>query len=73
MSTITPINRSNLSKKFLLKLFETDNSNLIESSFLKYMDLRRANNNIIYQKIKKLINSQTFDNISPKKQIGKMI
>ena len=66
MSTITPINRSNLSKKFPLKLFETDNSNLIESSFLKYMDLRRANNNIIYQKIKRLINSQTFDNISPK-------
>ena len=44
-----------------------DNNDENKNILIKYMNVRRANKNPLYQKIKKIKNSQTFDNIYPTK------
>ena len=58
MSSFTPMNSP-------LKI-NTNENNFDEYPFLKYMDIRRSNRNISYQNLKKLIHSQTFNDIHPK-------
>ena len=58
MSLPSPINRSNSTNNF--------QSNRKENSFLKNMNIRRANRNVLYQNLKKLENFKTFENIHPK-------
>ena len=65
MSSFSPMNKNNLSNDLPLKIFDIDNTKN-ENSFLRYMNLNKANKNESYQNIKKLAHSQTFDNITPK-------
>ena len=58
MSLPSPINRSNSINNF--------QSERKENSFLKNMNIRRANRNVLYQNLKKLENFKTFENIHPK-------
>ena len=66
MSTsFSPMNVNNLSNNNNnkpLKIFDVDN-NINENSLFKNIDVRRTNKNELYRSMKKLANSQTFDNI----------
>ena len=65
MTSFTPMNKNNLSNDLPLKIFNVDNTTN-DNSFLKYMNLSKANKNESYQNIKKLSHSQIIDNITPK-------
>ena len=63
MNFFTPYNKSNF-KNFKLQISDRYNKDNINSSSLyNSMNIRRANGNELYRKIKRLSNSKTFENI----------
>ena len=66
MSSVSPINQKT-SDKDTKALNTFDNNDESKNFLIKYMNIRRANKNLLYKKLKKIKNSQTFDNIYPKK------
>ena len=66
MSSPSPICQKSLDNDSVF-LKNLDNNNENKNLLIKYMNVRRANKNPLYQKIKKIKNSQTFDNIYPTK------
>ena len=66
MSSFSPKHQKTLDNDN--KVLNIFNNNEESKNFLiKYMNVRRANKNLLYQKLKKIKNSQTFDNIYPTK------
>ena len=66
MSSFSPMHQKTLDNDN--KVLNIFNNNEESKNFLiKYMNVRRANKNLLYRKLKKIKNYQTFDNIYPNK------
>ena len=67
MSSVSPKHQKSLDNN-TNHIFNTfDNNDESKNFLIKYMNVRRANKNLLYRRLKKIKNYQTFDNIYPNK------